>query len=379
MDNARKVKRGEVIFKEGDQPTAVYMIQQGRVGLLLERSAKNLEVTTLGASQILGEHAIFSTARHEYTAQAQQETKVLEIPIDIMKQQFEKCPPGIKLLVKSLVDDMKAARKYMKTVKMETENRPCPQGIVHRIFTEVHLIARHIGKRNPEKTNEIEVSWSSLKLYATRFFGQSPQRLRNLMDVLAKLKMAELTMSKNDEGEEELSRIKIFDVQAFEDFAEFFQYHLFKGAKAEAIYVDPLALKVAKAIAEISVGAEVDHKGASRMEWSVVLTECKARFKLDIKNTHLDSLERKGLFVKRQSFDDGRTQISFDRTEFVKMATYWGILYEIDKWNDAGVVNMIDKEEPEVASALACGSCQGQISEQHKFCPHCGSKVETAA
>jgi hypothetical protein len=270
-------------------------------------------------------------------------------------------------------------RKQTKMSKMETEKTPCPQGVIHKIFTEIHLIARHIGKKNPDKPDEIVVAWNALKLYASRFFGESPQRLRSLMDLLLKLKLCELTMGRSEDGEgEEIVDIKFLRVQLFEDFAEFFQYHLFKGSKAEAIFVDPLALKVAKALADMSAEAEVDHRGASKLDWSVVLAEGKSKHKIDIKNTHLDALERKGLFVKRQSFDDGRLQISFDRPEFVKMSDYWAILYEIDKWNERGTVVMVEKEEV-AHTGPACAACNGVIEDKHKFCPHCGAKVDGTA
>lgn len=382
MENVKKLKRGETLFKEGDAPTAFYMIQSGKIALMSERSGKNLEVVVLGPSQVLGEQALFSaTARYEFTAEALQECKILEVPLELMKQQFEKCPPGIKLLVKSSSDEVKASRKATKMSKAETEKSPCPQGLIHRMFTEVHLISRHIGKKTPDKPNEITVAWNALKLYASRFFGESPPRLRALMDLLSKLKMAELKMGKSEEGEEDLIDIKFMNVQAFEDFAEFFQYHLFKGSRAEAIFVDPLALKVCKALAEISANAEVDHKGASKLDWTHVLTECKTKFRIDLKNTHLDVLEKKGLFVKRKSFDDGRLELSFDRTEFVKMGEFWAILWEIDKWNEKGFVDLKEKEEVAGSDGNSCPACSGAIDVklQAKFCPHCGHKLEVAA
>lgn len=382
MENVKKLKRGEHLFKEGEAPAAFYIIQQGKIALMSERSGKNLEVVVLGPSQVLGEQALFSaTARHEFTAEAIQECKVMEVPIALMKEQFEKCPPGIKLMVKSASDEVKANRKQTKMSKAETEKSPCPQGLIHRIFTEIHLISRHIGKKTPDKPTEITVAWMALKMYSSRFFGGSPPRLRSLMDLLAKLKYAELKMGKSEEGEEELIDIKFFNVQMFEDFAEFFQYHLFKGSKAEAIFVDPLALKVARALGEIAATAEVDHKGASKLDWTHVLTECKTKYRIDLKNTHLDALEKKGLFVKRKSFDDGRLELSFDRSEFVKMADFWAILYEIDKWNDKGFVDMKEKEEAAAADGNSCPACNGAIDTklQAKFCPHCGHKLEVAA
>lgn len=379
MDNVKKLKRNDILFKEGDAPTSIFIIQTGKVGLMVDRGGKFLEVTALGPSQIVGEQALTSSGRHAFTAQALQETKLLEIPVELMKQQFEKAPTGIKLMVKSLIDDAKASRTAMKQLKMETEKSPLPQGLIHKIFTEVHLIARHIGKKNPEKPNDIVVGWSALKLYATRFFGESPQRLRTMMDLLFKLKFAELKMSKSEEGEEELTDVTLFNVQMFEDFAEFYQYHLFKGSRAEAIFVDPLALKVAKAMVEISEGAPVNHKGASMLDYSVVLNECKTKYRIDLKNTHLDALERKGLFVVRKSFDDGRMELTFDRSEFVKMAQYWAIIYEIDKWNDKGFVDLNEKEEVAAGPAGECPACKHKVEADHKFCPSCGFKMQVAA
>jgi CRP-like cAMP-binding protein len=376
MENARKVKRGEVIFKENDAANVVYLIQSGKIGLMVDRSAQPLEVTALGPSQTVGDQALISSARHEFSAMALQECKILEVPVEIMKQQYDKTPPGIKIIVKSLIEEIRQVRKQMKMTKLESEKTPCPQGVIHRIFTQVHLTVRHIGKKDEANPDQFTVNWKNLKLYATRFFGESPQRLRSLMDLLLKLNLIEVKMEKNEEGEEDLSEVKFLKVQVLEDFAEFFQYHLFKGSRAEAIYVDSLALKVAKALSEISVGAPVDHKGASKLDYQHALNECKAKYRIELKNTHLDILEKKGLFATRKSFDDGRVELHFDRTEFVKMAQYWSILFEIDKWNERGMVDLKEKEEAEASGAgMSCQGCSGQIDATHKFCPHCGFKL----
>lgn len=379
MENVKKLKRGESLFKEGEPVGAVYMIQSGKIGLVSERSGKALEIVTVGASQVIGEHALYMNGRHEFSAEALQETRLLEVPLELMKQQFEKCPPGIKLVVKSVAEELRQTRKQQKINKFETEKSPCPQGLIHRLFTELHLIARHIGKKDPETPDQITVAWDALKLYATRFFGESPQRLRVLLDLLLKLKMAEFTVRLTEDDEEELSDVKLIGVQQLEDFAEFYQYHLFKGSRAEAIYVDPLALKVAKAMVAISASAPTDHKGASLLDWTFVLSECKSKHRIDLKNTHLDVLEKKGLFVRRKSFDDGRLELSFDRGEFEKMARYWSILREIDKWNERGAVDLNEKEEVPADLAPGCPQCGGAVDAQHKFCPHCGGKLAAAA
>ena len=379
MDNVKKLKRGEVLLKEGESCNSVYLIQSGKIALTLERGGKKIEITTLGTSQVIGEHALFSSAKNLFSAEAASETRVLEIPAEIMKLQFEKAAPGIKLLVKSMSDEVKVARNALKNIRLEGDKSPLPHALIPRTFTMLQVVARHIGKKDPENPKQIDLNWGIFRMYVSRFFGESQARYRSLMDLLAKLQLATLRMDKNEEGQEELGSILIKNIQDIEDFAEFFQYHLMKGAKAEAIYVDPLALKAAKAFVAFSEGAPVDHKGASGVDFNALTAECKTKYKFDLKGTHLDILEKKGLFVKRKAHDDGTVTVSFDRSEFEKMATYWAIIYEIDKWNNKGVVEMVDKEEASASSGATCPSCQAPLQETHKFCPGCGAKVASAA
>jgi hypothetical protein len=375
-DSAKKLKRGEVLFKEGEANTAVYIVQSGKVALTLERSGRKVEITTLGPSSVIGEQALFSTAKNLFSAEASSETKVLEVPVDVMKTQFAAAAPGIKLLVKSMSEEVKGARNTLKNIKLEGDKSPMPQALIPRTFTFFHIVARHLGKRkDPEKPNHIEVNWGTMRMYLNRFFGEPQARYRSIVDLLVKLKLATIKMDTNEDGVEELGVITIPDIMAIEDFSEFYQYHLFKGAKAEAIYVDQVALKAAKAIVALSEGAPVNHKGASTVDFGQLTAKCKTDFKFDLKSTHMDIMEKKGLFAQRKPHDDGSVSLIFDRPEFVKMAAYWSIIFEIDKWNERGQVELVEKEEAAAGGAMACGQCQGPITENAKFCPSCGFKI----
>ena len=196
--------------------------------------------------QVLGEQSVISNGRHLMGAEALQETKIAEIPAETLKPLYEKSPATFKLFVRGLLEESKQARIQLRTMRMETDKSPCPQMQIPRIFTLAHLLPRHIGKKDSAKPDEIQVSWMAIKQYANRFFGEPPVRLRSLMDLLKKIGKATFEVKVNEEEEEELTGLTITGVQALEDFAEFYQYHLFKGQHSEAIYVDPLALKIAK-------------------------------------------------------------------------------------------------------------------------------------
>lgn len=144
MDNSKRFKKGEIVFKEGDPSDVVYIIQSG----CLDRGGKKFEVTQLAAMQLAGEQSLNSNAKQAFTAEALQETKVLEIPADVLKLQLEKATPGIKLVVKSLVEETRQTRQLLRTVKSENEKSPCPQISIPRIFSLLNLVARHTGKPN---------------------------------------------------------------------------------------------------------------------------------------------------------------------------------------------------------------------------------------
>ncbi len=374
MDNTKRFKKGEFIFKEGDSAQFIYVIQSGRLALTVDRGGKRFEVTQLGPSQVIGEQALFSNAKQMFTAEALQETKVMEVPAELLKAQFEKTPPGMKLLVKSLVDETRQSRQTLRSVKIETEKSPCPQISLPRIFSLLNLVARHTGKPNPDKKNEYEVDWGVLKLYTARLFAESPQRMRSLLDLLTKIGHLTLKVEKNEEGEEELKKAVVHNIQFIEDFADFYQYNLYKGGKAEIIYVDPLAYKVAKALVLMAAGAEVNHKGAVSLVYDNVLAELKKKFKIELKATHLDLLEKKGLFVARASRDSG-VFLQYDKAEFERIVGFWSVIHEVDKWNEKGQVDMVDPEEASDSDGTSCPQCEAGIQEQHKFCPSCGFKL----
>ena len=84
-----------------------------------------------------------------------------------------------------------------------------------------------------------------------------------------------LKLEKNEDGEDELTRIHLFNIQVIEDFTEFYQYNLYKGGRAEVLYPDPLAHRVARCMLKITDNIEIDRKGVVRVEWNFILKEAK--------------------------------------------------------------------------------------------------------
>ena len=374
QNNVKELKRGELLFKEGDSADKVFFVQSGRVSLYIERNGKKVEIDQVTGSHAVGELGVLGTAKQPYSAEAQVATKVLEIPVPVLKAMHEGSAAILKLLIKSSLEGLKAARQKIRNYKMEhDDSSPCPQMLIPKVFCLYPILADHLGKKNEE--GHWILSWQALKTYSTRMFLESPQRIQSGLELLKKLGYVELTTIINEDEEEELNDIIFKEIQTIEDFGEFYQYHLYKPGRSEAIYVDDIAFKIIKVLVGLSLNAEINHKGAAVVNYDEVIKEVKKQARIDVKNTHWDLLEKKGLLVQRKQQGES-LKLLFDKEEFIKTAVFWAFIHEIDQWNEKGYIDFTVKKEEVVDDGPGnCSECGGEIQGAQKFCHHCGHNL----
>lgn len=377
MDNSKKIKKGEVLIREGDVVENIYLIKSGRATLFVERSGKKIELGQMNAGQIIGEKALFGPAKMAFSVMAANEISYLEVPLKLIEPMFANLSGIIKGVTKGVVDSLTDTRKALQSIKMETDAIPCGQKFIAKVFATIYMTTNMTGIK---KEDHVLVSWNTLKLYANRIFLEPHSRVYSVIEILTKLKYAEMVYTKNDEGEEEFSDIKFFNVKVIEEFSDFYQYQFYKPGRSELIYVDKLAMKIAGGLAALSENAEIDHKRAVNLDYEQLFQDMKSKFGIELKTNHFELLEKKGLFAQKKNKND-KVYLSFDREEFKRNYTFWQIIHEIDKWNERGVVNMNEKEEEKKAApgGMACTSCSGPVTADQKFCPNCGARTQSAA
>lgn len=376
-NNVKKLKRGERLYNEGDTLDRLFLIKSGKVSIFLERSGKKIEIDQMGGSTVLGDENLFLNNRQSMCAEAVTEVQYLEIPVKNFQQILDKGVPLVKMMYKSTVDQIKALRSQVKSKKLESDIMPCPERLIPKLFGGLVLVTKHIAKH--EEGTEF-LDWGQLKLYMSRFFLESPQKIQSCLQILSKLKVVDLTYEKNDDDIEEMTSIKIYNLNRIESFAEFFQFHLYKGGKSEVIYVDKLAYQCAKVLADITEGVEADFRGATNINYDKAVIDAREKHRFDFKTLHLNLLERKGIFITRKSKEGGVVDLSFDRSELIEVLNHWEILYEIDLWNQKGFVDMSASIENdfikiESTSGESCPSCDMDNSSGANFCQHCGFKL----
>lgn len=383
MSNSAKVfKKGEYLFKEGEKIQNLLLIQSGGVSLCLARGKKNIDLMQVGANQVLGENALSGSGSFLVSAVATTETKVLEIPVESLKQGTEQLPQVIKLIIKSLADRVKACFSDLKSSKMEKDSSPCPEDQVAQIFGAAFITPTLKGKRDEKDPKKISIEWTLFKNFAQRVLGESPKRLEQTLSLLTKHHVCKFEMGKSPEdpdGPDQILAIHFLNLHLLESFVDFYQYYYFKGGKSEILKVDDFVLKVLSHLTKLTEGLPVDRFGVASLELAKAVEDFKTSLAINLSSDIFARLEQKGVFVKRKTQSDGQVLLQIEVKEIQTILSVWKFLKEIEKWNEKGFVDLNEnyfeiKEKP-IAKSGSCPECSQDLVAGAKFCQNCGHKL----
>lgn len=380
MSNVKVFKKGEVIFKEGDKLTNLFFLQKGGINICLQKNRKITDITQIGPNHVFGEQALAGTGSTNVTALATNECHVMELPVESFKSIVEASNPFIKMVVKSLTERIRTSLNEVRTSKNEKDGTPCSDDLVAQLFGAVFHTLNHKGQKDPKKPNSALIAWGLCKQYSQRIFGVSPRKLEQALLLLVKLKMANLTMGKppeNPDGPDEILEVEVTDLAGVENFFEFWQYFYFKNGRTDLLRYDESVAPLLGSLIKMSETLTLDRFGAVSTELTNAIEFVKNDLGIDLKNTHFERLEQKGVMSKRQPRQDGTVFLSFEPKEYVSFSRAWKIINEIDKWNEKGFVDPTEeppkpKKKPGESS---CPQCAAGVPQAAKFCQECGFKL----
>lgn len=100
--NARISSKDEILFREGDAPSKIYLIKGGSV-LCLKRSKERLiPVFMATEQQIVGEEAVLSKQPYNYTAIVMDSAELVEVDAATINGTLEQAPYWLSALMATL-------------------------------------------------------------------------------------------------------------------------------------------------------------------------------------------------------------------------------------------------------------------------------------
>lgn len=381
MSEVKSFLKGDIIFSEGDKITQLYVIQSGTAAVGLYKDKKWIEIFTVNSQHILGESILWGSQTYNFSAVATSELKLIPIPIESIKLQFENLNPLMKVVQKSVYDRYKLSLQEIKSYRIEKQLTPLPADQVQKIFAALYFSVLSKGKPI-DQSKALKVDWPNFKNYLFKVFAEPIKRQDSILQILSKLQQVDLIYGRAEEdpdGPDLLIHVIFKNPQLIENFFEFYQHYFYKSDKKEILSYDEYFTKLLDIIFQQSQSLPIDRNGNVRIDFKVTSELAKDQLQMSLGPEHFTRLENKGVFIKRGSLD-GQAYLEFHKQEIEQMLFFWKLINEIDKYNQFGFVKTEELiPNNKSVSTSSCPICQAKADSSDKFCSSCGAKLIGAA
>ena len=113
-----KLKKGQILFAEGEPSHSMYFIQKGTLRLFKKKSAgSSMELSTLHNGDVVGEMGFLDGGPRSASAEALHDTDLVEINNTNLQEQFKLLPQWLIVLLKTLVTRLRASNTKVKQLE----------------------------------------------------------------------------------------------------------------------------------------------------------------------------------------------------------------------------------------------------------------------
>ncbi len=114
---------GTAIFREGTPGNCAYVIESGVVELSTLRNGRTITMARLGVGDLFGETALIDDEVHTATATAMEETVVVVISLEQLRNKFDQADPLIAFLIRNI---LKRSRDLQSRLLGDVDRRAAP-------------------------------------------------------------------------------------------------------------------------------------------------------------------------------------------------------------------------------------------------------------
>ncbi len=319
---AKKLGNNEILFREGDESDAMYVIKSGRVKVFKTKGNGEIELATVGPGQMLGEMAFFDGRPRSASAKAVADAEVIALPFASLQAQFRTFPEWLKAMVKTVNEHLRDANTRIKQLEQtSTDTKAFPPHTITKLCAILSLVANKFGETTPEG---LVVPGGTLRKYTIQVFQEATNKMQKLVEQLSALGI----MKTEDLGEGK-TKTMILKPQLLHDFVEFYNEYLFTEA-AKKVTIEENELRVMRGLLFFGRQITPDDKGMVRISLNHMQNESMKSLGYVLTTTDVNSLMTKGLIAEKESAKN-ELFTKFDLNKFEQLIPFWEIIYTLEK------------------------------------------------
>ena len=320
----KELKKGDILFREGDASDAMYVIKKGSVAITKSKGSSDIELAVLGPGEMLGEMAFFDGKPRSAGAKAKTDAQVVRLPFTSLYAQFKTFPEWLKAMVKTINSKVRDANARIKNLEQASSQDTTlfPPHMITRLCAVIALVTYKCGEKEGDG---LVVNYWTLRNYTIQIFQLPTNKMDKMLEALQGFgitKVEELS-----EGRKKITILKHKELAAFVDF---YNEYLFKD-EAKRLTILEKEMPVLKALIFYGRKQTPNEKG----EVVVNLTEMQNNSMKDLGYlvgvNDSDGLASKGLLQEKQSGEGGILTQKFIFAEVEKVEPNWQMIFALGK------------------------------------------------
>lgn len=107
------LKKGDYLFKQGDEPDGMYIVRNGEFSVLIEENGTEKEIFVATTGHLIGELGLFDKQHRIASVRAKVNSSVVSLPYTQLERQLKHLPPWVPILMRTLTEKLKDVNKSL--------------------------------------------------------------------------------------------------------------------------------------------------------------------------------------------------------------------------------------------------------------------------
>ncbi len=206
----KKLKRGEILFSEGEASKSMYFIQRGSLRLYKKKGNSPIELGMIQSGEVVGEMGFLDGGPRSASAEALSETDLVEITGDKMQEQLKILPPWLIVLLKTVVTRLRTSTTKIKQLETAstsiTYGRDGPSSqysflTVYDTMKVLLTIVSTMRETDSADPSKIKLKLSQIQRYSNQIMGVHASKTMEILEALSRNNAIQLNRVSDPKGE----------------------------------------------------------------------------------------------------------------------------------------------------------------------------------
>ncbi len=119
---SRNYRQGDVLFREGDASTGMFLIKRGTVEIRKAKGSGHVVIARVYANEVIGELSFFDRQPRSATAVASSAVEAVEIPFAALEAMYKQVPDYLKAILGAVAERLRKSNETIRRLQKQMDS-----------------------------------------------------------------------------------------------------------------------------------------------------------------------------------------------------------------------------------------------------------------